>query len=121
MKNDHSKFRRVRVVAQAPSAALPTPNATMDDFRNALLQYPESAAVVDDVDAAHLSAGFVMHARAVAKLTQEQLANRTGMQQPNVSRLERATREKQGPTVSTLVKIARACGGSLVLEFRPNG
>jgi transcriptional regulator with XRE-family HTH domain len=45
--------------------------------------------------------------RAAAKLSQEQLAEKTGLHPTEISRLERATRE---PRLGTIARLARGLG-----------
>lgn len=55
-------------------------------------------------------------ARTEAKLTQAELAKRSGLAQQMIARLERPT---SNPTVETLAKVAAALGTTLELEMRP--
>jgi ribosome-binding protein aMBF1 (putative translation factor) len=89
----------------------------LSDFRAMLLESDITADGVVEIDAARLAGAFVLKARHASKLSQEELAGRIGMRQPNISRLENATRDGNGPTIGTLLRIAHACGGSLRLEF----
>lgn len=63
-------------------------------------------------------AGMIVSMRAHAGLTQAQLAERCGMLQPAIGRLERG---KRAPAVETLARIADACDCNLVLRFEPRG
>ena len=47
-------------------------------------------------------------ARALRQLTQEQLAERAGMQQSDISAIERGRREQ--PEIATMRKLSRALG-----------
>jgi transcriptional regulator with XRE-family HTH domain len=58
-------------------------------------------------------ARLIREARAAAGLSQAELARRVGTRQPVVSRWERGLDE---PRISTLARIMRACGRSLVLR-----
>lgn len=51
-------------------------------------------------------------ARARARLTQRQLADRTGVPQPTIAAIESAT---QDPRYKTLYRLVRACGQDLDL------
>lgn len=53
--------------------------------------------------------------RESAGLTQQQVAERMGTKESNISRLEKGT---SNPTIKTLVKYAKACGCELNLSFR---
>lgn len=60
---------------------------------------------------------LIRSARRSAQLTQADLALRLGTAQSVVSRWERGADE---PRLSTLVRILRACGHSLVLTIEPD-
>lgn len=55
------------------------------------------------------AANFVKALRAKSGLTQKRLADKSGVQQATISNIERV-RVKDGPRVSTLGALARACG-----------
>ena len=59
----------------------------------------------------------VRAARRRAGLSQVELAERTGMTQPAIARLERGL---VSPTVITLDRVARALGAELVVDFEPD-
>jgi transcriptional regulator with XRE-family HTH domain len=63
------------------------------------------------------AARLIRSARTDAGLTQAELAARVGTRQPVVSRWERGLEE---PRLSTLARIVRACGRSLVLVVEPD-
>lgn len=66
-------------------------------------------------DAYHgASAHAVMEARCNADLTQKQLADLTGIDQSDISKIERGV---ANPSVSTLERIAKALGGKLKIEI----
>ena len=58
----------------------------------------------------------VRAARRRAGVSQSELAERAGMSQPSIARLEKGV---LSPTVITLDRIARALGADLVLDFEP--
>ena len=62
----------------------------------------------DARDAIMRAARLVRKMRADAGFTQTQLAERAGMSQPEISRLE-AGSGKQGPSVETINRLAHAC------------
>src|SRR5262249_18902777 len=53
-------------------------------------------------------------------LTQMQLAQRAGIPQPTISEIENGAGE-HGATVSTLARLAAACGYEFDLALRPSG
>jgi ribosome-binding protein aMBF1 (putative translation factor) len=70
-----------------------------------------------DAYAVESAAAFVRTARQEAKLTQEQLAVKLGVNQSRVAELERG-RGKQGPTIAVLARVAAACGKRLLLSLK---
>ena len=60
---------------------------------------------------------MVRSMREGANQTQVELAERAGMSQPEISRIE-AGIGKQGPGVETLDRLAEACGMGLVMGMR---
>ena len=61
------------------------------------------------------AAGLVREARAIAGLTQQELADRLGTKQSVISRWERGI---EVPRVDTLARILQACGFEADLRFR---
>lgn len=55
-------------------------------------------------------------ARARARLTQRELAHRTGVAQPTIARIEAGVAD---PRVHTLERLLAACGQSLETVYRP--
>jgi len=60
----------------------------------------------------------VRAARRRAAVSQVELAERAGMTQPSIARLEKGL---VSPTVITLDRIARALGTELIVDFDPRG
>jgi len=57
----------------------------------------------------------IILARKELNITQEELAERSGIKQSNISRLERGT---YNPSLSSLKKIAKGLGKELHIDFR---
>jgi predicted transcriptional regulator len=57
----------------------------------------------------------IIAARAEQGMTQKELAERAGMKQSNISRIENGN---CSPTIATLQQIARGLGKTLHVEFR---
>lgn len=57
----------------------------------------------------------IIAARIEQNLTQKELAQRTGLRQSNISRIENGN---CSPTIATLQQIADGVGKSLYIEFR---
>lgn len=64
--------------------------------------------------------GELLRARQRAGLTQVELAERMGVSQPVVARIEGSIgSRKHAPSLATLRKYADACGQRLVIRFEP--
>ena len=62
----------------------------------------------------------LLRARQRAGLTQTELAERMGVSQPVVARIESSIgSRKHAPSLATLRKYADACGQKLVIRFEP--
>jgi len=57
---------------------------------------------------------MVLKARSEQKLTQSELAQRTGIRQSNISRIEKG---QAMPSIATLCKIAHGLGKKLEIKF----
>lgn len=89
----------------------------MDDFRRHLeeqLKDPEFAAVYEESRPEYEAISAILAARIENNLTQKELAERTGIRQSNISRIENGT---ASPTVSTLARLASGMGKKLKIEF----
>jgi len=58
----------------------------------------------------------VLHARAKAGMSQKELASLTGIDQSDISKIERGV---ANPSISTLDRIAKALGAKLTVDFLP--
>jgi len=61
------------------------------------------------------SSVVLRHWRRVKGLTQKELAEKAGMKQENIARMERA---RYVPSMSKLIKVAHALGKELEIRFR---
>ena len=94
----------------------------MSDFQKLLDQALENVNLtpVDDtpeVEEYNIDAevrDLVISARSAANLTQKQLAQRSGVSQSNISKIENGNYQ---PSLSTLKRIAGALGKRLVVSF----
>ena len=90
----------------------------MGDFRKYLdekLKEPEFAAEWERLQPELEIMRTLIKARAENNLTQKQLAEKTGIRQSNISRIENGT---CSPTISTLQTLAEGMGKHLHIEFR---
>lgn len=77
--------------------------------------YEDGVTVREDSPACHqAAASAVASARAVSGLSQKQLAALTGIDQSDISKIERGV---ANPSVSTLERIAEALGGKLAIHI----
>lgn len=89
----------------------------MDDlerFLNEQMQDPEFAAEYETLQPEYEAIRAVIGARIESHMTQKQLAEKTGIRQSNISRIENGT---SSPTVETLARIAAGMGKKLKIEF----
>lgn len=89
----------------------------MDDFDKYLdeqLQNPEFKKEWDENELEYQLMMMILKARNEQNLTQSELAERTGIRQYNISRIEKG---QALPSISTLCKIARGLGKQLQIKF----
>lgn len=90
----------------------------MSDFRKYLDQQmndPEFAAEYEAMQPEYEAIRAVIAARLESHMTQRELAEKTGIRQSNISRIESGS---SSPTVETLARIAAGLGKKLVIEFQ---
>ena len=78
------------------------------------LKDPDFKAEWDALEPEYQIAEMIIRARYEESLTQQQLADRAGLGQASLSRIETG---KVSPDIATLQKIAAAVGKKLVLRF----
>ncbi|WP_340611639.1 helix-turn-helix domain-containing protein [Xenorhabdus bharatensis] len=81
------------------------------------LQNPEVKQAYDELNDEFELINTLLSMRIEAKLTQQQVADRMGTKESNISRLEKG---KSNPALSTLVNYAKACGFQLDFSYRRN-
>lgn len=89
----------------------------MSDFRNYLdqqLKDPEFAAEYEAQRPEYEAIRALIAARLESNMTQKELAEKTGIRQSNISRIENGS---ASPTVDTLARIAAGMGKQLRIEF----
>jgi DNA-binding XRE family transcriptional regulator len=78
--------------------------------------YEEGITVrVEMISHSDVAARAVAYARSLAGISQKELSSRTGIDQADISKIERSV---ANPSISTLERIASALGGELVIEIR---
>lgn len=89
----------------------------MDDFErylNEQMQDPEFAEEYEALQPEYEAIRAVIAARTESHMTQKQLAEKTGIRQSNISRIESGA---SSPTVETLARIAAGMGKRLKIDF----
>ena len=89
----------------------------MDDFDKYLKEQMENPAFKqewDNGEMEHQLMVMVLKARSEQNLTQSELAERIGIRQSNISRIEKG---QAMPSIATLNKIAHGLGKQLQIKF----
>ena len=89
----------------------------MSDFQkylNKQMEDPEFAAEYEAMRPEYEAIRAVIAARLESKMTQKELAQRTGIRQSNISRIESGA---SSPTIDTLARIAAGLGKQLKIDF----
>ncbi len=84
------------------------------DYLNTQLENPEFVAEYEAMRPEYEAICALIAARIETGMTQKQLAERTGIRQSNLSRIESGA---SSPTVDTLARIAAGMGKKLKIEF----
>lgn len=90
----------------------------MSDFREYLKKQMDDPGFKDEYEAMrpeYEAIRAVIAARLESNMTQAELAEKTGIRQSNISRIESGT---SSPTVDTLARIAAGLGKKLKIEFQ---
>ena len=85
-----------------------------DVFFNEMMKDPEVKREFDALESEFQLIREMIKARREAGLTQKELAERKGLQQSNISRIENGN---GNPSLETLNKIAQSLGKKLVISF----
>ena len=80
------------------------------------LENPEFKKQYDELDVEFKIIRAVIDARKAMKLTQKELSERSGIDQGDISRIERGI---ANPTIKVLMKLASGMGMDLQLNFVP--
>ncbi len=87
-----------------------------NDFLNKQLQDPEFRKEWEDIQPEMDVIRAMVEARISQNLTQKELAERTGINQADISKLENGTRN---PSLKLLKRLADGMGMTLKIEFVP--
>ena len=89
----------------------------MSDFKNYLAQQMEDPAFAAEYEAQrpeYEAIRAVIAARLACNMTQKELAEKTGIRQSNISRIENGS---ASATIETLARIAAGLGKQLKIDF----
>ena len=89
----------------------------MSDFKNYLAQQMEDPAFAAEYEAQrpeYEAIRAVIAAGLACNMTQKELAEKTGIRQSNISRIENGS---ASPTIDTLARIAAGLGKQLKIDF----
>jgi len=81
--------------------------ANWKDIKKELLKDPETKAAYDALEPEYALASSLIQARIDRKMTQAELAEKAGLSQVMIARLESGT---SNPTYSTLTRVAHVLG-----------
>ena len=87
-----------------------------EELREKFLSDPKVAAEYEDLRPQYELISQIIEARIAQGLTQAQLAERTGIRQSNLSRLEGGN---CNPSLELMNRVARGLGMGLHIELRP--
>lgn len=88
------------------------------DFKQQALSNPEVKAEYDALEAEYDIIKALIQVRHEQNMTQKQLAEKTGITQADISRIENGTRN---PSLEMIKRLAKGLGLQLKLEFVPIG
>lgn len=89
---------------------------TLSNFKEECMKNPEFAKEYEDIRPEMDVIRAIVNARTARNLTQKQLAERTGIDQADISKLENGTRN---PSVNLLKRLADGMDMILKIEFIP--
>lgn len=88
----------------------------VEEVHDQLMQDPEFKAAWEADAPQRAIRQAILKARVEQKITQQELANRAGIKQPSLARVESGS---SSPTITTLTKLAKALNTKLEVNFRP--
>ena len=91
--------------------------SSYEEYKEKVLKNPEIKAEYDALEAEYDIIQAMIDARNKQHITQKELAERTGITQADISRIENGTRN---PSLAMVKRIAEGLGMRLKLEFVPN-
>ena len=88
----------------------------LKDFLKEQLQNPEVKKEYDALEAEYSIKQAIIDARSAANMSQQELAQRTGIAQSDISKLENGN---ANPSIKTLRRLAEGLGMKLMITFEP--
>lgn len=85
-----------------------------DEYKQKKLQNPEFKQAYDELEVEYVIMNEMLRLRGEARISQSQLSQKTGITQPDISKLENG---KANPSIATLKKVASAFGKRLQVQF----
>lgn len=110
--------RLIDLVSTTEHAPRPWKSVSADNVLAAIHADPAAKRAFEDRRAVLKAAKVLREMRLSAGLTQQVLAERIGVKQPNVARIERGEGNR-GATMTILDRAAKACGQVLILGYAP--
>lgn len=85
-----------------------------EDYKQKKLENPEFKKAYEELEVEYAIMDEMLRLRVETGMSQSQLSAKTGITQPDISKLENG---KANPSISTLKKVARAFGKKLRIQF----
>lgn len=85
-----------------------------NEYKARKLENPEFKKAYDELEVEYAIMNEMLKAREELGMSQQELSTKTGITQPDISKLENG---KANPSIETLKKIAGAFGKKLVVQF----
>ena len=98
------------------TGAIKTMETKFKDFLNEQMNTPEFRREYEALEIEDAIIQAFINARKFSGLTQKQLSEKTGITQPDISKLENGN---ANPSIRTLKRLANAMGMKLKVEFLP--
>ena len=85
-----------------------------NEYKTQKLNNPAFKQAYDELEVEYAIMNEMLRARKELGMSQQELSTKTGITQPDISKLENG---KANPSIGTLKKIAEAFGKKLVIQF----
>ena len=85
-----------------------------NEYKAKKLEKPEFKQAYDELEVEYAIMNEMLKAREALGMSQQELRTKTGITQPDISKLENG---KANPSIGTLKKIAEAFGKKLLVQF----